>query len=131
MHAGLDAFSAEKVGAAFLVWRCQLLAARCIGHAAALPSFLARSLALAACPHQSQVMGTLKELCSDGHTVLVSIHQPRSSVFAMFDDLILMAGGYALRRAAMVGCSTEAVGRVVWWGRERGHRAPVLGPSAD
>lgn len=37
-------------------------------------------------------MGTLKELCSDGHTVLVSIHQPRSSVFAMFDDLILMAG---------------------------------------
>lgn len=39
-----------------------------------------------------QVMGTLKELCSDGHTVLVSIHQPRSSVFAMFDDLILMAG---------------------------------------
>lgn len=40
-----------------------------------------------------KVMGTLKELCSDGHTVLVSIHQPRSSVFAMFDDLILMAEG--------------------------------------
>ncbi len=35
----------------------------------------------------------LKELCSDGHTVLASIHQPRSSVFALFDDLILLAGG--------------------------------------
>lgn len=40
-----------------------------------------------------RVMATLKELCSDGHTVLVSIHQPRSSVFEMFDNLILLAEG--------------------------------------
>ncbi|KAL4853430.1 ABC transporter G family member 7 [Chlorella vulgaris] len=40
-----------------------------------------------------KVMGVLKELCSDGHTVLASIHQPRSSVFALFDDLILLADG--------------------------------------
>ncbi|KAL4432817.1 hypothetical protein ABPG77_008143 [Micractinium sp. CCAP 211/92] len=40
-----------------------------------------------------RVMATLKELCSDGHTVMVSIHQPRSSVFEMFDDLVLMAEG--------------------------------------
>ncbi|PSC72649.1 ABC transporter G family member 7 isoform A [Micractinium conductrix] len=40
-----------------------------------------------------KVMTTLRDLCTDGHTVLVSIHQPRSSVFAMFDDLILMAEG--------------------------------------
>lgn len=39
------------------------------------------------------VMTTLKDLCSDGHTVLISIHQPRSSVFQMFDDLILLAEG--------------------------------------
>ena len=39
-------------------------------------------------------MQTLKQLCGEGHTVLVSIHQPRSSVFAAFDDLILLAGGW-------------------------------------
>lgn len=45
-------------------------------------------------PRPPQVMGTLRELCSDGHTVVVSIHQPRSSVFAMFDDLVLLSGGW-------------------------------------
>ena len=38
-------------------------------------------------------MEALKELTSDGHTVVASIHQPRSSVFALFDDLILLSGG--------------------------------------
>ena len=75
-------------------------------------------------------MGTLKELCSDGHTVLVSIHQPRSSVFAMFDDLILMAGapsggrrGGDVKQGQWDGSARR--------GRERGHQPPVPGPSAD
>ena len=51
-------------------------------------------------------MTTLRDLCTDGHTVLVSIHQPRSSVFAMFDDLILMAGA----RCSAGGCGVEGCG---------------------
>lgn len=44
----------------------------------------------------SQVMQTLKNLCKEGHTVISSIHQPRSSIFAMFDDLILLSEGRML-----------------------------------
>eukprot|EP01026_Neomeris_dumetosa_P031356 TRINITY_DN2487_c0_g1_i1.p1 TRINITY_DN2487_c0_g1~~TRINITY_DN2487_c0_g1_i1.p1 ORF type:complete len:669 (-),score=93.36 TRINITY_DN2487_c0_g1_i1:376-2382(-) len=40
-----------------------------------------------------QVMQSLKQLASNGHTVVCSIHQPRSSIFAMFDDLLLLAEG--------------------------------------
>lgn len=36
---------------------------------------------------------TLKDLASKGHTVVCSIHQPRSSIFAMFDDLLLLSEG--------------------------------------
>ena len=38
-------------------------------------------------------MQTLKDLASAGHTVVVSIHQPRSSIFAMFDDVLLLTEG--------------------------------------
>jgi ABC-type multidrug transport system ATPase subunit len=31
------------------------------------------------------VMAGLKKLCDEGHTVIVSIHQPRSTVYQMFD----------------------------------------------
>ena len=41
-------------------------------------------------------MQTLKDLCKEGHTVISSIHQPRSSIFAMFDDLILLSEGRML-----------------------------------
>lgn len=40
-----------------------------------------------------KVMQALKDLAKDGHTVVASIHQPRSSIFAMFDDVLLMAEG--------------------------------------
>lgn len=40
-----------------------------------------------------QVMSTLQHLAACGHTVVCSIHQPRSSIFAMFDDLLLLAEG--------------------------------------
>ncbi|KAL3139516.1 hypothetical protein ABBQ38_003839 [Trebouxia sp. C0009 RCD-2024] len=43
-----------------------------------------------------KVMQTLKNLCKEGHTVISSIHQPRSSIFAMFDDLILLSEGRML-----------------------------------
>ncbi|KAL2633644.1 hypothetical protein R1flu_005123 [Riccia fluitans] len=40
-----------------------------------------------------QVMETLRELAHDGHTVICSIHQPRGSIYAKFDDLILLSNG--------------------------------------
>lgn len=39
------------------------------------------------------VMETLRNLATNGHTVVCSIHQPRSSIYAMVDSLLLLAGG--------------------------------------
>ena len=39
----------------------------------------------------AQVMRALKDLAKEGKTVIVAIHQPRSSIFAMFSDLILLS----------------------------------------
>jgi ABC-type multidrug transport system ATPase subunit len=41
-------------------------------------------------------MATLRDLARDGRTVVASIHQPRSSIFAMFDDLVLLSEGAAV-----------------------------------
>ena len=43
-----------------------------------------------------QVMQTLKDLAKEGCTVVCSIHQPRSSIFAMFDDLLILSEGKLL-----------------------------------
>lgn len=40
-----------------------------------------------------KVMETLRQLAQDGHTVICSIHQPRSSVYAKFDDIVLLTEG--------------------------------------
>lgn len=40
-----------------------------------------------------QVMTTVRDLCTEGHTVLVAIHQPRSSIYALFDDILLLSDG--------------------------------------
>ncbi|CAN0384943.1 unnamed protein product, partial [Discosporangium mesarthrocarpum] len=46
--------------------------------------------------HQAlQVMGTVRGLCEEGHTVVVSIHQPRSAIYALFDDVMLLSEGQA------------------------------------
>lgn len=39
------------------------------------------------------VMENLRKLAQDGHTVICSIHQPRSSVYTKFDDIVLLAEG--------------------------------------
>ncbi|KAM7272282.1 hypothetical protein ACFE04_026945 [Oxalis oulophora] len=39
------------------------------------------------------VVQTLKNVASDGRTVISAIHQPSSEVFALFDDLFLLSGG--------------------------------------
>lgn len=39
------------------------------------------------------VIQTLRNIAHDGPTVISSIHQPSSEVFALFDDLFLLSGG--------------------------------------
>ena len=39
------------------------------------------------------VVQALKSVARDGRTVVSSIHQPSSEVFALFDDLFLLSGG--------------------------------------
>ncbi|XP_047341366.1 ABC transporter G family member 7 isoform X2 [Impatiens glandulifera] len=40
-----------------------------------------------------KVMETLRQLAEDGHTVICTIHQPRGSVYAKFDDIVLLTEG--------------------------------------
>lgn len=39
------------------------------------------------------VIQAIRNLARDGRTVISSIHQPSSEVFALFDDLYLLSGG--------------------------------------
>ncbi|OQV17116.1 Protein white [Hypsibius exemplaris] len=50
------------------------------------------------------VVGVLKDMAARGKTVLVTIHQPSSEVFAMFDRLLLMSEG----RVAYLGRADQA-----------------------
>lgn len=40
-----------------------------------------------------RVMRLLRRLATHGHTIIASIHQPRSSIFRMFDELLIMDHG--------------------------------------
>ena len=52
------------------------------------------------------VMGALRDLAHNGRTVVCTIHQPRSSIFAMFDQLMLLTDG----RLVYIGDAHAAVG---------------------
>ncbi|KAN0070025.1 P-loop containing nucleoside triphosphate hydrolase protein [Elaphomyces granulatus] len=43
-----------------------------------------------------QIMRTLKRLAEDGRTVIVSIHAPRSEIWSLFDNVILLSRGSVL-----------------------------------
>ncbi|KAF7169250.1 hypothetical protein CNMCM5623_002068 [Aspergillus felis] len=43
-----------------------------------------------------QIIRTLKRLAEDGRTVIVSIHAPRSEIWSLFDNVILLARGSVL-----------------------------------
>jgi ABC-type multidrug transport system ATPase subunit len=43
-----------------------------------------------------QVARALKALADDGHTVVASVHQPRSAIFELLDDLCLLSEGKLL-----------------------------------
>jgi ABC-type multidrug transport system ATPase subunit len=40
-----------------------------------------------------RVVETIKDLAAKGRTIVTSIHQPRSSIYSLFDDLILLSEG--------------------------------------
>ncbi|KAL7539285.1 hypothetical protein ACHAXR_012568 [Thalassiosira sp. AJA248-18] len=50
-----------------------------------------------------QLMLTLKNLCRLGHSVAVVIHQPRTSIFNMFDNLLLLSQGKVVYEGAPSG----------------------------
>lgn len=43
-----------------------------------------------------QVVRTLKQLAQDGRTIIVSIHAPRSEIWGLFDNVILLSRGASL-----------------------------------
>lgn len=62
-------------------------------------------------------MSTLRQLAKDGHTVICSIHQPRSSIFRMFDDVMLLSEGRVMFQGR--------ADRVARYFRSRGHTMPA------
>jgi hypothetical protein len=78
-------------------WRCLLCAAAQWGKGRpSVPPGATASALHTARPTRMQVMEALKELTEAGHTVVASIHQPRSRIFELFDDLLLLSEGCAL-----------------------------------
>ncbi|KAI4130995.1 MAG: hypothetical protein LQ341_006404, partial [Variospora aurantia] len=51
-----------------------------------------------------QLISTLKLLADKGRTIIVTIHQPRSEIWGLFDGLVLLSGGAAVYSASRKGC---------------------------
>lgn len=69
------------------------------------------------------MMGTLRRLASAGRSVVATIHQPRSAIYAMVDTLLLLAAG----RVAYYGPAAAAVAHVA----RLGFRCPPRFNPAD
>lgn len=50
-----------------------------------------------------QLMVTLKSLALIGHSIAVVIHQPRTSIFTMFDNLLLLSQGRVVYEGGVAG----------------------------
>jgi len=70
-----------------------------------------------------RVATTIKELALGGRTIVTSIHQPRSSIFALFDDIVVLSEG----RVMYFG----AASRMVQYFSELGHIMPENYNPAD
>ncbi|KAL9046081.1 MAG: hypothetical protein Q9214_000991, partial [Letrouitia sp. 1 TL-2023] len=51
-----------------------------------------------------QLIATLKSLASKGRTIIVTIHQPRSEIWGLFDRLLLLSGGSSIYSGPVNGC---------------------------
>lgn len=69
------------------------------------------------------VMECMNDLAHNGRTIVASIHQPRSSIYTMFDRLFLISQG----RTIYSGIAGEAVA----YFSEYGHECPQLYNPAD
>lgn len=50
-----------------------------------------------------QIVRTLKGLAMDGRTVFVSIHAPRSEIWSLFDNVVLLARGEVVYSGSVSG----------------------------
>jgi len=69
------------------------------------------------------VMSCLRQLGTSGRTVVASIHQPRSSIFAMFDKLLLLSEG----KCVFYGDASASIKYFT----EQGHECPTTFNPAD
>jgi len=69
------------------------------------------------------VVKGLKDLAASGHTVIASIHQPGSALYALFENVIVLAGG----QLAYFGAATDVVGHF----SRIGFRCPALFNPAE
>lgn len=51
-----------------------------------------------------QLVRTLKNLVGKGRTIIITIHQPRSEIWGLFDRLILLSGGSSLYSGTVQQC---------------------------
>lgn len=51
-----------------------------------------------------QLVRTLKSLAAKGRTIIVTIHQPRSEIWSLFDHVLLLAGGSPLYSGPSINC---------------------------
>ncbi|KAL8811787.1 MAG: hypothetical protein Q9200_001519 [Gallowayella weberi] len=51
-----------------------------------------------------QLVSTLKLLASKGRTIIITIHQPRSEIWALFDRLVLLSGGASVYSGPAKDC---------------------------
>lgn len=70
-----------------------------------------------------QLVRTLKNLAAKGRTVVMTIHQPRSEIWALFDNLILLSRGSPVYSGPMADCLP--------WFEERGFRMPAFVNPAE
>ena len=62
-----------------------------------------------------QLVTTLKSLASKGRTIIMTIHQPRSEIWRLFDHVMLLANGSLLYSGSAPGCLSyfENIGHVM------------------
>lgn len=70
-----------------------------------------------------QLVRTLKNLAAKGRTVVLTIHQPRSEIWALFDSVVLLSRGSAVYSGPMRDCLP--------WFEGQGYQMPAFVNPAD
>lgn len=70
-----------------------------------------------------QLVRTLKTLSIKGRTIIVTIHQPRSEIWALFNNLLLLSGGSPLYSGPAAEC--------LEYFAHQGHKLPTLVNPAE